>query len=141
MCEETQAQAQKLSSLPCLCGGPCMTEALDGAISLLCCMLADVWQGDGGQQPEFSVGICHMSCVDYTLPRSPCRYAALEGRGALSMKGTLVAQGARSRYALTEARVGGALTRHDLSIQQVRVPPAITNHPQLTGCRPLSTRM
>ncbi len=48
------------------------------------------------------------------------RYAALEGRGALAMKATLVAQGARSQYRLTEARVGGALTRHDLNIQQAR---------------------
>ena len=50
----------------------------------------------------------------------PCRYAALEGQGALAMKGTLVCQAAHSSYALTEARIGGRLTRHDLSVQQAR---------------------
>lgn len=35
------------------------------------------------------------------------------------MKATLVNQGAGSSYSLTEARVGGALSRHDLSIEQL----------------------
>lgn len=52
-----------------------------------------------------------------------CRYVALEGPAALHMKGTLVTQAAGSGYTLTEARLGGRLTRHDLSIQQVLTSP------------------
>ncbi len=50
-----------------------------------------------------------------------CRYVALEGRRALHMKGTLVRQAAQSSYKLTEARLGGRLTRQDLFIEQVHV--------------------
>ena len=48
-----------------------------------------------------------------------CRYLELEGSDASHMKTTLVRQGARSRYVLTEAALGGALSRHDLGIEQV----------------------
>lgn len=37
----------------------------------------------------------------------------------MHMKGTLVRQAARSSYKLTEARLGGKLTRQDLNIMQV----------------------
>jgi len=47
------------------------------------------------------------------------RYVQLEGRAALHMKGTLVRQAAESSYKLTEARLGGRLTRQDINIQQV----------------------
>lgn len=50
-----------------------------------------------------------------------CRYVALEGRRALHMKGTLVRQAAESSYKLTEARLGGRLTRQDINIEQVPV--------------------
>ncbi|CAL8463795.1 g3329 [Coccomyxa elongata] len=45
-------------------------------------------------------------------------YVALEGRRALHMKGTLVRQAAESSYKLTEARLGGRLTRQDINIEQ-----------------------
>ena len=48
------------------------------------------------------------------------RYVNTEVEDAWHMKGDLVSQDARSQYELTEALLGGALTRHDLSIQQVR---------------------
>ena len=50
---------------------------------------------------------------------SACRYACLEGPQAMHMKGTLVRQGAGSSYKLTEARLGGRLTRQDIHIVQV----------------------
>ena len=37
------------------------------------------------------------------------------------MKASLVHQAASSSYALTEVQLGGMLTRHDLSIQQVNL--------------------
>lgn len=43
----------------------------------------------------------------------------LEGAGASHVKATLVQQGAHSRYVLTEASLGGTLSRHDLGIEQV----------------------
>ena len=38
---------------------------------------------------------------------------------AVHTRATLVSQGARSAYSLTEARVGGALTRHDVGVDQL----------------------
>ena len=49
-----------------------------------------------------------------------CRYVCLEGRQAMHMKGTLVRQATSSTYKLTEARLGGRLTRQDVNIAQVR---------------------
>ena len=49
------------------------------------------------------------------------RYACLEGPQAMHMKGTLVRQAAGSSYKLTEARLGGRLTRQDIHVVQVRV--------------------
>lgn len=46
-------------------------------------------------------------------------YVQLEGAGAAHWKATLVNQGRGSTYRLTEACVGGGLTRHDLSIEQL----------------------
>jgi Fe-S cluster assembly protein SufD len=46
----------------------------------------------------------------------------LEGPSALHMKGTLVTQAAVSSYKLTEARLGGRLSRQDISILQARPP-------------------
>ena len=48
------------------------------------------------------------------------RYVCLEGRQAMHMKGTLVRQAASSTYKLTEARLGGRLTRQDVNVAQVR---------------------
>ena len=63
-----------------------------------------------------------------------CRYLELEGSDASHVKTTLVRQGARSRYVLTEAALGAALSRHDLGIEQVlsalqlqRCPPVELN--------------
>lgn len=47
------------------------------------------------------------------------RYVELEGQGAWHMKASLVQQAATSRYNLTETQLGGAFSRHDLSIKQV----------------------
>ena len=38
----------------------------------------------------------------------------------MHMKGTLVRQAASSSYKMTEARLGGKLTRQDINIMQVR---------------------
>ncbi|KAL4531891.1 hypothetical protein Ndes2437B_g02327 [Nannochloris sp. 'desiccata'] len=46
-------------------------------------------------------------------------YIELEADGAAHFKTTLVNQGKESNYSLTEARIGGALTRHDLSVEQL----------------------
>ncbi|KFM23080.1 Protein ABCI7, chloroplastic [Auxenochlorella protothecoides] len=46
-------------------------------------------------------------------------YVATDVAGASHTKATFVHQGAESSYSLTEARLGGALTRHDLSIVQL----------------------
>lgn len=54
------------------------------------------------------------------------RYVELEGEGAMHMKATLVEQGTRSSYALTEARLGGRLSRQDISILQVFFPPHLS---------------
>ncbi|CAL5226157.1 g8980 [Coccomyxa viridis] len=45
-------------------------------------------------------------------------YVCLEGRQAMHMKGTLVRQAASSTYKLTEARLGGRLTRQDVNVAQ-----------------------
>lgn len=45
-------------------------------------------------------------------------YVELEAAGAAHFKSTLVSQGKGSEYALSEARVGGALTRHDVGVDQ-----------------------
>lgn len=48
------------------------------------------------------------------------RYVQLEATAdAIHFKSTLVTQGSQSRYALTEARLGGSMSRHDVDIQQV----------------------
>ena len=48
------------------------------------------------------------------------RYVQLEATvDAIHFKSTLVTQGSQSRYALTEARLGGSMSRHDVDIQQV----------------------
>ena len=47
------------------------------------------------------------------------RYVELEGSEAWHMKASLVTQAEGSKYQITEAQLGGRLTRHDLSIQQV----------------------
>ena len=46
-------------------------------------------------------------------------YIELESEGAEHFKTTLVNQGQESQYSLTEARVGGSLTRHDLGLDQL----------------------
>ena len=54
----------------------------------------------------------------------------------MHMKGTLVRQAARSSYKLTEARLGGRLTRQDVNVMQVRHPPALLRClPTLDSCR------
>lgn len=50
------------------------------------------------------------------------RYVELESSQAWHMKATLVSQAASSSYSMTETQLGGRLTRHDLSIQQVLHP-------------------
>ncbi|KAG1680407.1 hypothetical protein FOA52_015498 [Chlamydomonas sp. UWO 241] len=46
-------------------------------------------------------------------------YVQREAPGAVHIKATLVRQAASSTYTLNEARVGGALSRHDLGVEQV----------------------
>ena len=43
-----------------------------------------------------------------------------EASGAIHVKGTLVRQAENSTYRLTEARLGGGLSRHDVRVDQVR---------------------
>ncbi|GMH40543.1 hypothetical protein BSKO_08447 [Bryopsis sp. KO-2023] len=62
------------------------------------------------------LSICEI--IAGTNSRIVHRYAQLEGGKAMHMKGTLVSQEAGSKYELIEARVGGALTRHDVGIEQ-----------------------
>jgi Fe-S cluster assembly protein SufD len=47
------------------------------------------------------------------------KYVALEEAKGVSMKSTLVAQGKESTYSLTEVRLGGELTRHDVGVVQL----------------------
>ena len=49
-----------------------------------------------------------------------CRYVEVQSGGSWHMKATMVRQAARSSYTCNEAAVGAAISRHDLSIQQVR---------------------
>ncbi len=49
----------------------------------------------------------------------PCRYAQLDAAAAYHMKATLVTQGLNSSYILTEACLGAAIARHDISVNQV----------------------
>jgi Fe-S cluster assembly protein SufD len=46
-------------------------------------------------------------------------YIDLEADGAAHFKTTLVNQGKESQYTLTEAQIGGSLTRHDLGVDQL----------------------
>lgn len=46
-------------------------------------------------------------------------YVQREAAGAVHMKGTLVQQDQGSQYSVTEATLGGTLTRHDLGITQL----------------------
>ena len=50
---------------------------------------------------------------------SCCRYVEVQSGNSYHMKATLVTQAARSSYTCNEAAVGAAISRHDLSIQQV----------------------
>lgn len=51
---------------------------------------------------------------------SPFPINQREAAGSFHFKGTLVHQAERSRYSVTEASVGGAIARHDLTIMQVQ---------------------
>lgn len=57
-------------------------------------------------------------------------YVQLESTGVAHMKATLVNQGRKSSYSLTEARVGGTLSRHDLNIEQL----GEGTHSEVRGC-------
>ena len=46
-------------------------------------------------------------------------YVELEADGAIHFKTTLVNQGKESQYSLTEAQIGGSLSRHDLGVDQL----------------------
>lgn len=46
-------------------------------------------------------------------------FVELEDQNAIHMKSTLVSQGTESTYGLTEVRLGGALSRHDVGIVQL----------------------
>lgn len=74
--------------------------AAEGASSSFCCPIAEVVLAEGAALKH--------------------AYLEREAAGAACMKGTLVAQAARSEYTLVEARVGGSLTRHDVGVVQVR---------------------
>lgn len=47
------------------------------------------------------------------------RFVELENQKAITIKSTLVSQGTESTYALTEVRLGGELSRHDVGIVQL----------------------
>ena len=67
--------------------------------------------------PSFTCAVAEFELDDGAALRHS--YVQLEGRGAFHVKATLVTQGRGSRYTLAEARLGGALTRHDLSVEQL----------------------
>ena len=67
----------------------------------------------------FSCGVTEVFLEERAHVRH--QYVELEAAGAVHIKGTLVQQAQSSSYTLTEARVGGGLSRHDLRINQVRV--------------------
>ena len=48
------------------------------------------------------------------------RYVELESKQSWHMKASIVYQAEGSRYNLTETQLGGMMTRHDLTINQVR---------------------
>ena len=51
------------------------------------------------------------------------RYVEVQSGASYHMKATLVRQAAHSSYTCNEAAMGAAISRHDLSIQQVHLPP------------------
>jgi Fe-S cluster assembly protein SufD len=69
----------------------------------------------GGKYAVFSVAEVELD-DEAALRHS---YVELEAQGAVHLRATLVNQGRASRYALTEARLGGSLTRHDLGVDQL----------------------
>ena len=50
-----------------------------------------------------------------------CRYVEVQSSSSFHTKATMVRQAARSSYTCNEAAVGAAISRHDLSIEQVSV--------------------
>ena len=48
-----------------------------------------------------------------------CRYVEVESKQSYHIKASIVQQAEGSRYNLTETQLGGMLTRHDLTINQV----------------------
>ena len=66
-----------------------------------------------------------------------CRYLELEASGASHVKTTLVRQGARSHYVLTEAALGAELSRHDLGIEQVTLSASPASAENWLHCRGL----
>eukprot|EP00884_Botryococcus_braunii_P009970 jgi/Botrbrau1/18975/Bobra.0100s0012.1 len=79
-------------------------------------VLEEFITADGSPGPFF----CNAVTEIYLGEGSNLRhgYVELEGEGALHMKATLVEQATRSSYAMTEARLGGSLSRQDISILQ-----------------------
>ena len=73
--------------------------------------------GSGGENKYLVAAVTEIELDDRAALKHS--YVELEAPNAAHFKSTLVNQGQESVYGLTEARLGGALTRHDLGIDQL----------------------
>ncbi len=71
--------------------------------------------GSGGAHASFSV----MEVELDDAASLSHKFVELDGGKAVNLKSTLVSQGKESTYSLTEVRLGGELTRHDVGIVQL----------------------
>lgn len=71
--------------------------------------------GSNGSHASFSVAEIEL---DDTASLTH-KFVELDGNNAINIKSTLVSQGKESTYSLTEVRLGGELTRHDVGIVQL----------------------
>ncbi len=71
--------------------------------------------GTGGAHASFSVTEIELD----DRASLEHKYVELDGDKAVTLKSTLVSQGKESTYSLTEVRLGGELSRHDVGIVQL----------------------
>ena len=71
--------------------------------------------GTGGAHATFSVTEIELDDAASLTHK----FVGLDGDKAVNLKSTLVSQGKESTYSLTEVRLGGELTRHDVGIVQL----------------------
>lgn len=94
-----------------------LLHAGPGAVAELVEEYVGAGAGEGGSSGYLTVGVAEVFLEkDAHVTHA---YVQREAGGSFHMKATLVSQDQRSSYRVTEASVGGALARHDLSILQV----------------------